>query len=173
MGTGFQRISAGTILGDTACVMRDPAVGGAGTSALPNPACRTTPRGIGRESPMATPLPNPELTTTPRAPLAPPVPFPEPGPEGRSNEPSWAMVIGFPWLALAGTPLGSPKPPVCTFAAASAVVGVAELPVEKTLVFTGARGITGLGDGGRASNFLTATTTSGAGVSSTLIFGFG
>src|SRR5262245_40811947 len=46
-------------------------------------------------------------------------------------------------LSFAGTPLGSPKPPVCTFCGAAAMVGVAELPVENTLVCTSRRGIAG------------------------------
>ncbi len=33
-----------------------------------------------------------------------------------------------------GIPFGSPNPPVCTFAGAAAIVGVAELPVENTFV---------------------------------------
>jgi hypothetical protein len=45
------------------------------------------------------------------------------------------MFAGLPLLfGFAGTPLGSPKPPVCTFCGAAAMVGVAELPVENTLV---------------------------------------
>jgi hypothetical protein len=45
------------------------------------------------------------------------------------------MFAGLPLLfGFAGTPLGSPNPPVCTFCGAAAMVGVAELPVENTLV---------------------------------------
>src|SRR5579864_4143341 len=121
---------------------------------------------------MATPLPKPPLAITPRAPLAPPVPLPYPGPAGRSNEPSCAMFTGLPPVSLAGIPLGSPKPPVCTFSGARvAIVGVAELPVEKTLVLI-VLGITGLA-AGSGSSFLAAILTCGAAVSSLIAFGFG
>ena len=45
--------------------------------------------------------------------------------------------------ACAGTPLGSPKPPVCTFCGAALMVCGAELPVENTLVCTIRLGIAG------------------------------
>src|SRR6266852_4411069 len=129
----------------------------------------------GRLSAVAVPLPNPELTTTPGTPLAPPVPLPYPGPEGRSKLPRAAMLAGLPWPALAGIPFGSPKPPVCTCVGARAVVGVAELPVENTLVFTACLGITGAELRGSGSSFLGAMLTVGAGASSnfTGVFGCG
>src|SRR5216683_5403982 len=93
------------------------------------------------------PLPNPLLAMTPRTPLTPPVPLPEPDPVGRSNDPAGAMLTALLLLSRAGTPFGSPKPPVCTFFGASAIVGKAELPVEKTWVFTSCFGITGAAGG--------------------------
>ena len=55
------------------------------------------------------------------------------------------------------------------------MVGVAELPVENTFVFTACLGITGAGAGGRGSNFLAAMATVGAGSSCTFtgVFGWG
>src|SRR6266567_7384495 len=105
MGVGLERISAGTIFAVACAAGRDCTVGGAGTSASPKPAWRTVPRGEeGCASPVATPFPKPVLATTPRTPLAPPVPLPYPGPAGKSNEPSWAIFAGLPLLlALAGT----------------------------------------------------------------------
>src|SRR5438046_4828547 len=115
MGVGLERISAGTILAAAWVAGRDCTVGGAGTSASPNPACRTAARGgDALELPVAMPLPNPVLATTPRAPLAPPVPLPDPGPVGMSNPPACAMFTARVCVVLAGMPLGSPKPPVCT-----------------------------------------------------------
>src|ERR1019366_3949859 len=70
-----------------------------------------------------------------------------------SYEPACAIVTGRPWVSDAGTPFGSPKPPVCTFAGAAAIVGVAELPVENTFVLTGGLGIIG---------FLAGSVTLGA-----------
>ena len=64
------------------------------------------------------------------------------------------MLTALAWSALAGIPFGSPKPPVCTCEGARAMVGVAELPVENTLVFTACLGMTGAGAGGSGSNFL-------------------
>src|ERR1700730_4623536 len=81
------------------------------------------------------------------------------------------MLTGLPWPALAGIPFGSPKPPVCTWEGARAVVAVAELPVENTLVFTACLGITGAELSGSGSSFLSATFTVGALVSSIFIFG--
>src|ERR1700716_3493236 len=57
------------------------------------------------------------------------------------------MFTALPSLALAGTPLGSPKPPVCTLCGARAIVGAAELPVENTLVLPSCFGMTGGGCG--------------------------
>src|SRR5260370_9065846 len=68
--------------------------------------------------------------------------------------------MGRPLLSRAGTPLGSPKPPVCTFDGAAAMVGVAELPVENTFVLTGGLGIMGFTSG--RSSFLAASVTLGA-----------
>ena len=73
------------------------------------------------------------------------------------------MFTGFPSLARAGTPLGSPNPPVCTWDGALAMVCGAELPVENTLVFTNCRGMTGLFASGIGSSFLDAILTVGAG----------
>src|SRR5262249_16532233 len=82
------------------------------------------------------------------------------------------MLAGLPLeLPCAGTPFGSPNPPVCTFWGAAAMVGVAELPVENTLVCTSRFGITGAAVG--RSGFAAAIFTSGACVSSTLAFGLG
>src|SRR5260370_40027348 len=81
------------------------------------------------------------------------------------------MFTGFPLLAGAGTPLGSPKAAVCTWDGALAIVGVAELPGENTFVFTSCRGMTGLSVSGSGSSFLDAILTDGAGTSSTLGFG--
>src|SRR6266478_1189101 len=77
------------------------------------------------------------------------------------------MLTGLPWPTLAGIPLGSPKPPVCTCEAARAIVGVAELPVENTLVFTACLGMTGAELSGNGSNFLAAILIAGAVTSST------
>src|ERR1700687_284788 len=99
MGTGLEMISAGTILAAAWAAGRDCTVGGAGTSASPNPACRTAPLEYGGAVPVATPLPNPVLAPTPRAPLAPPVPLPYPGPVGISNPPDCAMFTALFWLA--------------------------------------------------------------------------
>src|SRR5215470_15463269 len=158
ISAGTTRGAASATLGRTVCP--------AATSASPNPACRTTP--LPRDelirqlpSPVATPFPNPVLATTPRTPFAPPVPLPYPGPAGRSKDPSCAMLAGLPFeLACAGTPFGSPKPPVCTFCGAAAIVGVAELPVENTLVCTRRRGIAGALCG--RLGLLGATSTLGA-----------
>jgi hypothetical protein len=76
------------------------------------------------------------------------------------------MLTGFPWFALAGSPLGSPKPPVWTWDGARAMVGAAELPVENTFVAT-PLGIAGAGLGGSGSSFLAAILTFGAEGSST------
>src|SRR4029077_18994230 len=65
-------------------------------------------------SPVAVPLPKPVLATTPRTPF-PPVPLPLPSPVGRSNDPDCAMFTGLVFVSCAGTPFGSPNPPVCTF----------------------------------------------------------
>ena len=108
-------------------------------SASPKPPCRILPRDaetLPELSPVATPSPNPALEMTPFLPFAPPVPLPAPPPDGKSNDPTCAIVTGFPWVSAAGTPLGSPNPPVCTFCGAAAIVGGAELPVENTLVRT-------------------------------------
>src|SRR4029077_10867259 len=83
------------------------------------------------------------------------------------------MFTGLPLLARAGTPLGSPNPPVCTWDGALAIVGAAELPVENTLVFTNCLGMTGLFASGSGSSLLDAILTDGAGRSSTLGFGSG
>src|SRR5579862_8053273 len=95
-------------------------------------------------SPVAVPLPKPVLITTPRVPLLPPLPLPYPPPDGRSKDPRAAILTAFPGVPLAGIPFGSPKPPVWTCEAGRATLGVAELPVEKTLVAT-ILGTTGAG----------------------------
>src|SRR6476646_2444107 len=71
------------------------------------------------------------------------------------------MFTGLPLLSRAGTPFGSPNPPVWTFFGAAAIVGRAELPVEKTWVFTNCRGITGAA-GGRDTGLLASICTLGA-----------
>src|SRR3974377_1815731 len=82
------------------------------------------------------------------------------------------MFAGLPVLLFAaGTPFGSPNPPVCTFCGAAAIVGVAELPVENTLVCTRRRGISGA-DAGRFG-LLAAICTWGAVTSSVGTRGFG
>src|ERR1700675_417086 len=82
------------------------------------------------------------------------------------------MFAGLPvLLARAGTPFGSPNPPVWTFWGAAAIVGVAELPVEKTLVCTSLRGIAGVAAG--RFGLLAAISTLGGCISSTSIFGLG
>ncbi len=53
------------------------------------------------------------------------------------------------------------------------MVGVAELPVENTLVFTACLGMTGAELGGSGSNFLGAMLTVGAASSSTFTGTFG
>ncbi len=113
----------------------------------------------------------PLLATTPRAPLAPPVPLPEPGPTGISNPPACAMLMARVCVVFAGMPLGSPKPPVCTLSGARRMVCGAELPVEKLLSTTGF-GMTGAVEG-IGSSFLVASFTSGATASSTLGLGCG
>src|SRR5215813_217121 len=91
----------------------------------------------------ATPLPNPALAIVPRAPCAPPVPLPVPGPAGKSKEPnlaatSWPFFSDVPF-----TPFGSPKPPVCTSRAGFCSVAGAELPDAKFSVTTSFFGRTG------------------------------
>src|SRR5258708_38025450 len=85
------------------------------------------------------------------------------------------MLPGWPWPGWAGIPFGSRKPAVCTWGGARAVVGVAELPVENTLILTACLGITGAELRGSGSSFLGAMLTVGAGASSifTGVFGCG
>src|SRR5207245_6320430 len=80
---------------------------------------------------MATPLPNPVLATVPRAPFAPPVPLPYPGPAGRAGEPNEFMFVRLLAFPVAATPSGSPNPPVWTLSRGRGLVIVAgaELPV--------------------------------------------
>src|SRR6202049_2380391 len=93
------------------------------TPALPRPLLRPSPcPGV------ATPLPKSALATVPLIPFAPPDPLPCPGPAGISNDPVGAAYNFAPCLPVPGKPLGSPKPPVCTFATATLTVGFAELP---------------------------------------------
>src|SRR5271165_690475 len=81
------------------------------------------------------------------------------------------MFTALVWVVLAGTPLGSPKPPVCTCCGGRSIVCGAELPVENKLVRTSCFGMTGAVETGKRSGFLSAIFTSGAGVSSA--FGLG
>src|SRR5258708_31131436 len=83
------------------------------------------------------------------------------------------MLPGWPWRAWAGIPFGWRKPAVCTCEGARAVVGVAELPVENTLILTACLGITGAELRGSGSSFLGAMLTVGAGASSTFTRAFG
>src|ERR1700690_3082777 len=76
------------------------------------------------------------------------------------------MFTGFPLVGFAGTPFGSPKPPVWVFCGGAAMVGAAELPVENKLVATsrlGIAGATGTGIALAASSILGATGASSAG----------
>src|ERR1700722_6776091 len=149
-------------------------VGAGGASELPKPLSWTAlPEDWGRFSPTAVPLPKPVLATTPATPFAPPLPFPCPPPEGKSKDPTPAMFTAFPWSDFVGSPLGSPKPPVCTWDEAIATVGTAEVPVENVFVLT----TLGIGGGeliGRGSDFRGAMLTVGAGASSIFMaFGCG
>ena len=97
------------------------------TPALPRPLLRPSPWPA-----VATPLPKSALATVPLIPFAPPEPLPCPGPTGMSNEPAAdaiSLPLGLP-LALGFSPLGSPKPPVCTFSIGAFTVGATELPAK-------------------------------------------
>ncbi len=91
---------------------------------------------------IAVPFPKPPLTTVPRAPFAPPVPFPYPGPPGRAGEPStFILTARFGLLLFAGNPCSSPNPPVCTFSIGAFTVAGAALPMLAMLFsFTSSRG---------------------------------
>src|SRR5229473_4095706 len=90
---------------------------------------------------VATPFPNPVLATVPRTPLSPPVPFPYPGPPGNAGEPSRFTFVVLLGLPLPGSPLGSPKPPVCTLFTGRFTVAGAALPVLfRLLTFTSSFG---------------------------------
>src|ERR1051325_9985290 len=81
--------------------------------AQPKPPCLGLPghdETLPELSPVATPSPNSALEMTPFLPFAPPVPLPAPPPDGKSNDPTCAIVTGFPWVSAAGRPLGSPNP---------------------------------------------------------------
>ena len=91
---------------------------------------------------MAMPLPKPVLATVPRAPLSPPVPFPYPGPPGSAGGPRRLTFVDLLGLPLPGSPLGSPKPPVCTLLSGRFTVAGAALPVlaARLLTFTSSLG---------------------------------
>src|SRR5579885_1637488 len=119
------------------------AVGAALAAMSPKPPACTPPPGplLGVE--VAMPLPNPALATTATAPRFPPVPLPVPEPVGRSNDPTCASLLLSSPLGLGTTPLGSPKPPVCTFATGREELGLALDPVENipvVIFFSGAFG---------------------------------
>ena len=97
-------------------------------TALPVPLLRPSPF-----PPLAMPFPKSALATVPLIPFAPPDPLPCPEPTGMSNEPACAAYSLAPCLPVPCRPLGSPKPPVCTFCTATFTVGATELP-EKSPV---------------------------------------
>src|SRR5450432_386070 len=104
-------------------------------------------------------------------PFSPAVPFPEPPPFGKSNDPTLAIfTAALLLLFLVGMPFGSPKPPVWTLSGARAMVGGAELPVVKSPVLTKAFGI--FGGGMSMTGRLEATSILGAATSSSTL-GFG
>src|SRR5262249_29602280 len=117
----------------------------------------------------AVPLPNPVLATTPRAPFAPPVPFPAPGPTGKSNEPRLAMFDGLSRRPTPRAPLGSPKPPVCTCCAGRFTVAFAAGGSSNTFVLTTALG----GGAGAGAGAGAGRIGFGAGFGSSAISGFG
>src|SRR5262249_16570210 len=115
----------------------------------------------------ATPVPKPALAIVPRAPCAPPVPLPVPGPAGRSNAPSRATVIA-PFLSeVPLTPFGSPNPPVCTSCAGFCRVACAELPEAKESVTTSFFAFTGVTTSLLVANVPVTTSFLGSGFSGT------
>src|SRR5258708_40134060 len=94
----------------------------------PKPDCCTVP--WLPWPPVATPEPKSQLATVPLTPLAPPDPLPCPGPTGMSNDPICAATNLAPALPSPLSPLGSPKPPVCTFSIGLLTVGCAALPAK-------------------------------------------
>src|SRR5262249_11062753 len=95
-----------------------------------------------------------------------------PGPAGRSNAPTLAIFAGRPEF-LAGSPLGSPNPPVCTLRGEAFVVTAVSSAFEKVPVFT-----SGLGGGvGDATESLGASiwglVSAGAGGSGSSTLGRG
>src|SRR5438132_56864 len=89
---------------------------------------------------FAVPLPKPVLATVPRIPLSPPVPFPYPGPPGNAGEPRRLTLVALFGSPLPATPLGSPKPPVCTLFTGATTVAGAALPEDITPTFTSSFG---------------------------------
>ena len=82
---------------------------------------------------------------------------------GKSNDPAWPILTAPPRFSLAGTPLGSPNPPVWIAAAGLVVVGMTELPVEKVFVAT-TLGAGALGSiGSLLSIFISGAFTSSSG----------
>jgi len=81
---------------------------------------------LAEDSPV--PLPKPVLATVPRIPLSPPVPLPYPGPPGNAGEPSRLTLVALFGSPLPAIPLGSPKPPVCTWFHRATTVAAAALP---------------------------------------------
>src|SRR5215472_8995867 len=158
-------ISTGVTLGFSS--VRTFCTGTAAATSL-NPAWTTEP--VRPRSPCpgpATPLPKPALAIVPRAPCAPPVPLPVPGPAGRSNEPSRATVIA-PFLSeVPLTPFGSPNPPVWTSCAGFWRVAGAELPEAKDSVTTSFFGFTGVTTSLLVANVPVTTSFFGSGFGGT------
>src|SRR6266571_6794076 len=99
----------------------------------------------------------------PGLPLAPPSPLPKPTPVGNPNEP-FAAMLKAPLPSCAGTPLGSPKPPVWTCAAGFVVVGTSFVGVANVLVaVTLAVGAFGSNGSLLESSLISGGLTSGSG----------
>src|SRR5580658_10230938 len=166
VGVGLKRICTGVVFAATLAVCL---IFGAATATFssPKPPCCTAACGGPPGPPTATPLPKPVLAITPLAPFAPPVPLPLPGPVGMSYAP-WILIFAALFVfPLAGTPLGSPNPPVCTASRGFFKVGIAELPMDIGGVGSGKALATSVMSGGvslRTAGFFTigAVGTTGA-----------
>jgi hypothetical protein len=83
-------------------------------------------------------------------------------------------IFGEPWLfGFAGTPLGSPNPPVCTASRGFFKVGIAELPIEGTGVLSAKTGFTIGASGCGVSLFAVAGFAIGEVNTGDIIRGFG
>src|SRR5882762_324772 len=136
-GRGFSNMSTGVVAPSLATAFFLGA--SAATLWSAKPVDCSAPR-LGAGGGFAVPLPKPVLATVPRIPLAPPVPLPYPGPPGNAGEPRRLTFVALFGSPLPGTPLGSPKPPVCTLFTGSTTVAGAALPEDITPTFTSSFG---------------------------------